>query len=116
MKEIGLWEDLAKKTHDLDCILHMGDQVFLTGFHGYFRNLNVFLVSLCRACVRWVFNSIETPSCGSRSIKGHSKLPAHCVTALPFTALSAVAAAAAVTACTEIDGARTSLPTVTARL
>jgi hypothetical protein len=52
MKEIGLWEDLAKKTHDLDCILHMGDQVFLTGFHGYFRNLNVFLVSLCRACVR----------------------------------------------------------------
>jgi hypothetical protein len=35
MKEIGLWEELAKKVHDVDCVLHMGDQVFLTVFHGY---------------------------------------------------------------------------------
>eukprot|EP00953_Heterococcus_sp_UTEX-ZZ885_P026847 14463-Heterococcus_DN1.PRE.1 len=26
MKEIGLWEELAKKVHDVDCVLHMGDQ------------------------------------------------------------------------------------------
>jgi hypothetical protein len=32
MKEIGLWEELAKKVHDVDCVLHMGDQVLLTDF------------------------------------------------------------------------------------
>jgi hypothetical protein len=47
MKEIGLWEELAKKVHDIDCVLHMGDQVFLTTFLCYFLLNFILLFDSC---------------------------------------------------------------------